>query len=46
VLMALRVPGVDVHDVIQAHRRQVVELMHARASELNRPEPSSTYTER
>ena len=25
--MALRVPGVDVHDVIQAHRRQVVELM-------------------
>jgi len=27
VLMALRVPGVDVHEVIQAHRRQVVELM-------------------
>ena len=27
VLVALRVPGVDVHDVIQAHRRQVVELM-------------------
>ncbi len=25
--MTLRVPGVDVHDVIQAHRRQVVELM-------------------
>jgi DNA-binding PadR family transcriptional regulator len=27
VLVALRVPGADVHDVIQAHRRQVVELM-------------------
>jgi len=27
VLMALRVPGVDAQDVIQAHRRQVVELM-------------------
>jgi DNA-binding PadR family transcriptional regulator len=27
VLMALRVPGVDVHEVIQAHRRQLVELM-------------------
>jgi DNA-binding PadR family transcriptional regulator len=27
VLVALQVPGVDVHDVIQAHRRQVVELM-------------------
>jgi DNA-binding PadR family transcriptional regulator len=27
VLVALRVPGVDVHRVIQAHRRQVVELM-------------------
>jgi DNA-binding PadR family transcriptional regulator len=27
VLLALRVPGTDVHDVIQAHRRQVVELM-------------------
>jgi len=27
VLVALRVPEVDVHDVIQAHRRQVVELM-------------------
>jgi DNA-binding PadR family transcriptional regulator len=27
VLVALRVPGVDVHAVIQAHRRQVVELM-------------------
>jgi len=27
VLVALRVPGVDVHNVIQAHRRQVVELM-------------------
>jgi DNA-binding PadR family transcriptional regulator len=27
VLVALRVPGVDVHDVIQVHRRQVVELM-------------------
>jgi DNA-binding PadR family transcriptional regulator len=27
ILVALRVPGVDVHEVIQAHRRQVVELM-------------------
>jgi DNA-binding PadR family transcriptional regulator len=27
VLVALRVPGVDVHEVIQAHRRQVVGLM-------------------
>lgn len=27
VLVAIRVPGVDVHDVIQTHRRHVVELM-------------------
>ena len=27
VLVAGRVPGVDVHEVIQAHRRRVVELM-------------------
>ncbi len=27
VLAALRVPGVSVHDVIQAHRRYLVELM-------------------
>jgi DNA-binding PadR family transcriptional regulator len=27
VLVALRVQGIDVHDVIQAHRRQAVELM-------------------
>lgn len=27
VLVALRVPGVDVHDVIQVHRRHVVEAM-------------------
>ena len=27
VLVASRVPGVNVHDVIQAHRRHVVELM-------------------
>ena len=27
VMVALRVPGVDVHDVIQAHRRYVVQLM-------------------
>ena len=25
--MALRVPGVDVHEVIQVHRRYLVELM-------------------
>src|ERR1700689_4209979 len=27
VLMAVRVPGTDVHEVIQAHRRYLVELM-------------------
>ncbi len=27
VLIALRVPGIDVHQVIQAHRRYLVELM-------------------
>jgi DNA-binding PadR family transcriptional regulator len=27
VLVALRLPGVDVHDVVQAHRRYLVELM-------------------
>lgn len=27
VLVALRVPGVDVHQVIQAHRRHLVEMM-------------------
>jgi hypothetical protein len=27
VLVALRVPDVDVHDVIQTHRRHVVEAM-------------------
>jgi hypothetical protein len=27
VLLAVRVPGTDVHGVIQAHRHQVVELM-------------------
>ena len=27
VLVALRMPGVDVHAVIQAHRRYLVELM-------------------
>jgi DNA-binding PadR family transcriptional regulator len=27
VLMALRVPGVDVHEVVQVHRRYLVELM-------------------
>jgi DNA-binding PadR family transcriptional regulator len=27
VLVALRVPGVKVHDVIQAHRRHIIELM-------------------
>jgi DNA-binding PadR family transcriptional regulator len=27
VLVALQVPGVDVHDVLQAHRRHVVETM-------------------
>jgi DNA-binding PadR family transcriptional regulator len=27
VLVALRAPGVDVHEVIQVHRRHVVELM-------------------
>ncbi|MEO8889827.1 MAG: PadR family transcriptional regulator [Jatrophihabitantaceae bacterium] len=27
VLVASRVPGVDVHDVIQTHRRHIIELM-------------------
>src|SRR5580658_9392257 len=27
VLIALRVPGVDVHEVIQSHRRYLIELM-------------------
>src|SRR5580698_2085561 len=27
VLVALRVPGVDVHDVVQAHRRHLVQQM-------------------
>jgi len=27
VLVAVRLPGVDVHEVIQAHRRYLVELM-------------------
>src|ERR1700694_6337899 len=27
VLVALRVPGVDVHEVVQTHRRYLVELM-------------------
>ena len=27
VLVALRVPGIDVHEVIQVHRRYLVELM-------------------
>jgi DNA-binding PadR family transcriptional regulator len=27
VLVAIRIPGVDVHDVIQVHRRYLVELM-------------------
>jgi DNA-binding PadR family transcriptional regulator len=27
VLVAIRVPGVDVHDIIQTHRRHVVQLM-------------------
>jgi DNA-binding PadR family transcriptional regulator len=27
VLIALRIPGVDVHEVIQSHRRYLVELM-------------------
>jgi DNA-binding PadR family transcriptional regulator len=27
VLVAIHVPGVDIHDVVQAHRRRVVELM-------------------
>jgi len=27
ILIALRVPGVDVHEVVQAHRRYLVELM-------------------
>ncbi len=29
MLVALRVPGTDVHEVIQAHRRYLVELMQS-----------------
>ncbi len=27
VLISLRVPGADVHDIVQAHRRRMIELM-------------------
>ena len=27
MLVALEVPGIDVHDVLQAHRRHVIEVM-------------------
>ena len=27
ILIAVRVPGIDVHEVIQAHRRYLIELM-------------------
>ena len=27
VLISLRVPGADVHDIVQAHRRHMIELM-------------------
>jgi DNA-binding PadR family transcriptional regulator len=27
VLISMRVPGADVHDIVQAHRRHVIELM-------------------
>jgi DNA-binding PadR family transcriptional regulator len=27
VLISLRVPGADVHDIVQAHRRHIIELM-------------------
>ena len=45
VLVALRVPGADVHEVIQAHRRYLVELMQqwTRIKEdggRRRPEPA------
>jgi DNA-binding PadR family transcriptional regulator len=30
VLIAIRVPGVDVHEVVQVHRRYLVELMQQR----------------
>jgi DNA-binding PadR family transcriptional regulator len=43
VLVAMRVPGTDVHDVIQVHRRHLVELMQQwtriKEAELNGPEP-------
>jgi DNA-binding PadR family transcriptional regulator len=28
VLIAARVPGIDVHEVVQAHRRYLIQLMH------------------
>jgi DNA-binding PadR family transcriptional regulator len=27
VLVALQIPGIDVHEILQAHRRQVIEVM-------------------
>ena len=41
VLAALHVPGVSVHDVIQVHRRYLVELMQ-QWTRLKRTRPSST----
>ena len=44
VLIALRVPGADVHEVIQAHRRYLVELMQQwtriKEDDAGRPEPA------
>ena len=28
ILISLRVPGADVHDIMQVHRRHMIELMH------------------
>ena len=39
--MALRTPRVDVHEVIQAHRRYLVELMQ-QWTRIKEDEPSST----
>jgi DNA-binding PadR family transcriptional regulator len=43
VLVAMRVPGTNVHDVIQVHRRYLVELMQQwtriKEAEINGPEP-------
>jgi len=48
VLVATRVPGIDVHDVIQVHRRHLVELMQQwtriKEAEVSGSEPDLSLT--